>query len=46
MAHHITPQLMFEGSAEAALRFYVSLFEEAEITHLERYGPDEDSAEV
>ncbi|WP_355659660.1 VOC family protein [Halomonas salifodinae] len=45
MAHHITPHLMFEGSAEAAMRFYVSLFEEAEITHLERYGPGEPGAE-
>ncbi|MBD3897248.1 VOC family protein [Halomonas sp. ML-15] len=41
MPHHITPQLMFEGNAEQAMRFYVSLFEGAEILGLEHYGPGE-----
>ncbi|MBF8221875.1 VOC family protein [Halomonas sp. 328] len=45
MAHHITPHLMFEGDAEAAMRCYVALFEDAEITRLERYGPGEAGAE-
>ncbi|OUE39240.1 hypothetical protein BZY95_17040 [Billgrantia desiderata SP1] len=41
MPHHITPQLMFEGDAEQAMRFYVSLFDDAEIVRLEHYGPEE-----
>lgn len=45
MASSITPFLMFEGSAEAALRFYVSLFRNSEITQIERYGPGEMGAE-
>jgi predicted 3-demethylubiquinone-9 3-methyltransferase (glyoxalase superfamily) len=38
MARSIRPFLMFEGQAEAAMRFYVSLFPGAEIVKLERYG--------
>jgi predicted 3-demethylubiquinone-9 3-methyltransferase (glyoxalase superfamily) len=34
----LTPFLMFEGRAEAAMNFYVSLFPGAEILELERYG--------
>ncbi|KAA0011888.1 VOC family protein [Billgrantia pellis] len=45
MAHHVTPHLMFDGTAEQAMRFYVSLFDDADIIHLERYGPDEPGAE-
>ena len=45
MASSITPFLMFEGTAEAALRFYVALFRNSEITHIERYGPGEPGAE-
>ncbi|MDR5905613.1 VOC family protein [Franzmannia qiaohouensis] len=45
MPHHVTPQLMFDGNAEQAIRFYVSLFEEAEIVRLERYGPGEPGSE-
>ena len=45
MPHHVTPQLMFDGNAEQAIRFYVSLFEEAEIARLERYGPGEPGSE-
>jgi predicted 3-demethylubiquinone-9 3-methyltransferase (glyoxalase superfamily) len=34
----IRPFLMFEGKAEEAIRFYVSLFPGAEIHTLEKYG--------
>jgi predicted 3-demethylubiquinone-9 3-methyltransferase (glyoxalase superfamily) len=40
MARAVTPFLMFEGDAERAMAFYVSLFEDAEIMHIERYAPD------
>ncbi len=33
------PFLMFQGNAEEAMRFYVSLFPDAEITESVRYGP-------
>ena len=45
MPSSITPFLMFEGSAEAALQFYVALFRNSEVTHIERYGPGEMGAE-
>jgi predicted 3-demethylubiquinone-9 3-methyltransferase (glyoxalase superfamily) len=45
MAHMVTPFLMFEGSAEEAMRFYVTLFPGSEIKRLERYGPGELGAE-
>src|SRR5687767_8938130 len=45
MAHAITPQLMFEGKAEEATTFYVSLFGGSEITQIERYGPGEQGVE-
>jgi predicted 3-demethylubiquinone-9 3-methyltransferase (glyoxalase superfamily) len=35
----ITTFLMFEGDAEQAMAFYVSLFDDAEITSVTRYGP-------
>ncbi|MET9076668.1 VOC family protein [Streptomyces sp. NPDC004232] len=34
----ITTFLMFEGDAEEAMTFYVSLFDDAEVVHLTRYG--------
>ncbi|MER6732834.1 VOC family protein [Streptomyces puniciscabiei] len=34
----ITTFLMFEGDAEAALTFYTSLFDDAEIINVDRYG--------
>ncbi|MFI1070834.1 VOC family protein [Streptomyces puniciscabiei] len=34
----ITTFLMFEGDAEAALTFYTSLFDDAEIINIDRYG--------
>ncbi len=37
--------LMFEGRAEEALNFYTSLFEEAAVSHIDRYGANEDSVE-
>src|SRR5262245_42857239 len=45
MARKITTHLMFEGVAEEAMNFYVSLFGDSEINHLERYGPGEMGAE-
>ena len=45
MANKITPFLMFEGSAEEAMRFYVSLFRDSEIGQVVRYGPGEQGAE-
>mgnify|MGYP001140522735 CR=1 FL=1 len=37
----ITPFLMFEGQAEEAMNLYVSLFDDAEILSIRRYGPGE-----
>jgi predicted 3-demethylubiquinone-9 3-methyltransferase (glyoxalase superfamily) len=45
MARKVTPQLMFEGVAEEAMNFYVSLFRGSEIKQIERYGPGELGAE-
>ncbi|MGA7226540.1 MAG: VOC family protein [Candidatus Acidiferrales bacterium] len=36
----IRPFLMFEGKAEEAMNFYVSLFPGAEVLDLVRYGPN------
>ena len=36
----ITTFLMFEGNAEEAMSFYTSLFEDAEVISLARYGAD------
>ena len=33
--------LMFEGQAEEAMNFYISLFKDSEIINIVRYGPDE-----
>jgi predicted 3-demethylubiquinone-9 3-methyltransferase (glyoxalase superfamily) len=41
MAEQITTFLMFDGEAEAAMKFYVSLFKNAAITSVKRYGPGE-----
>ena len=40
MAKSITPFLMFEGDAEAAMNFYVSLFPGSSISSIERFGPE------
>ena len=45
MAHSIKTFLMFEGHAEKAMNFYVSLFKGSKIVHVERYGPGEQGAE-
>ncbi len=38
MSTRVRPFLMFEGKAEEAMRFYVSLFPGGEITQMSRYG--------
>ncbi len=45
MARKITPFLMFQGSAEEAMRFYVGLFAGSEVLAIERYGPGQPGAE-
>lgn len=40
MTQGITTFLMFEGRAEEAMNFYVSLFPDSSITHVERYGKE------
>lgn len=40
MAAGVATQLMFQGAAEEAMAFYVSLFEASEVSEIERYGPD------
>lgn len=45
MAKEISPFLMFERGAEAAMNFYVSLFAGAEIERLIRYGAEGPGAE-
>lgn len=41
----ISPFLMFTGKAEEAMQFYVSLFPEAKIEALERWGAGENGTE-
>jgi len=41
----VRPFLMFQGDAEAAMTFYVSVFPDAEIVQIDRYGPAEAGAE-
>jgi predicted 3-demethylubiquinone-9 3-methyltransferase (glyoxalase superfamily) len=41
----ITTFLMFEGSAEEAMTFYASLFDNSEIISINRYGADGAGAE-
>ncbi|MEV4225168.1 VOC family protein [Nonomuraea sp. NPDC049725] len=45
MSQKITTFLMFEGKAEEAMTFYVSLFDDAEIVAVTRYGPGGPGAE-
>lgn len=45
MANKITPFLMFEGSAEEAMQFYVALFRGSKIGQVVRYGPGGPGAE-
>jgi predicted 3-demethylubiquinone-9 3-methyltransferase (glyoxalase superfamily) len=41
----VSPILMFDGKAEEAMKFYVSLFESAKVTHVTRYGANETGKE-
>lgn len=45
MSAKIKPFLMFEGKAEEAMKFYVSLFPGSEILDIVRYGPGQAGAE-
>ena len=45
MARAVVPFLMFDGVAENAMRFYISLFSDSGIKHIEQYGPDEQGKE-
>ena len=45
MAERITPFLMFEGKAEEAMNFYLSLFPGARVEKLEHFGPEGPGAE-
>jgi predicted 3-demethylubiquinone-9 3-methyltransferase (glyoxalase superfamily) len=45
MSSKISTFLMFEGKAEEAMNFYVSLFKDASVTHIKRYGPGEGGKE-
>ncbi|MEK3886156.1 VOC family protein [Bacillus sp. FSL K6-3431] len=37
----VTPFLMFQGNAEEAMNYYVSLIEDSKITSITRYGSNE-----
>lgn len=45
MGTTVRPFLMFEGKAEEAMRFYISLFADGKIVDIERYGPGQPGAE-
>jgi predicted 3-demethylubiquinone-9 3-methyltransferase (glyoxalase superfamily) len=45
MARAISTHLMFEGVAEEAMNFYVSLFGNSAVGRVEKYGPGEPGAE-
>ena len=45
MTQKITTFLMFEGQAEEAMTFYVSLFADASVLSLAKYGPEGPGAE-
>jgi predicted 3-demethylubiquinone-9 3-methyltransferase (glyoxalase superfamily) len=45
MNQKIKTFLMFEGRCEEAMNFYVSLFRDAAVTGISRYGPGEAGAE-
>jgi predicted 3-demethylubiquinone-9 3-methyltransferase (glyoxalase superfamily) len=44
MPREVSTFLMFEGKAEEAMTFYVSLFKGSEVTRVEKYGPGEPGA--
>ncbi|WP_041521839.1 VOC family protein [Gilvimarinus agarilyticus] len=45
MAQAMVPMLMFEGDADEAIGFYVSLFEDSGVLSMEYYGADEPGPE-
>ena len=45
MQTRVQPFLMFQGNAEEAMRFYVSLFADGEVTAIKRDGSGEAGAE-
>jgi predicted 3-demethylubiquinone-9 3-methyltransferase (glyoxalase superfamily) len=45
MPRSVTTFLMFDGQAEEAMTFYVSLFRGSEVTRIEKYGPNEPGRE-
>ena len=45
MQNIVTPFPMFEGKAEEAINFYVSLIPDSQIIDIKRYGPDGPGAE-
>lgn len=45
MSATVRPFLMFEGRAEEAMNFYVSLFPDSKVTDVTRYGPGEPGPE-
>jgi predicted 3-demethylubiquinone-9 3-methyltransferase (glyoxalase superfamily) len=49
VTHPITPCLWFDGNAEAAVDYYVSVFRNSSVLHIDRYsdaGPDPDAPVV
>ena len=45
MSDRVQPLLMFQGNAEEAMRFYVSLFPEARVVEIARFGKAAPGAE-
>jgi predicted 3-demethylubiquinone-9 3-methyltransferase (glyoxalase superfamily) len=45
MPEQVTPFLMFTGEAERAVQLYTSLFDDARVLELTRWGPGEQGAE-
>ncbi|MFG1946307.1 VOC family protein [Nonomuraea sp. NPDC048826] len=45
MTKKISPFLMFEGRAQEAIDFYLSVFDDAELISANRYGPGEPGPE-
>jgi predicted 3-demethylubiquinone-9 3-methyltransferase (glyoxalase superfamily) len=45
MGQTVTPFLMFEGKAEEAINFYISVLENSKVLSIQRYGPGEAGAE-
>ncbi len=41
----VQPFLMFEGKAEEAMNFYVSIFPDAKVNEIHRYGPNQPGKE-